>query len=217
MTTVVYLITVCRLILPPGGGGVRDGRSVSLRPRDRFWGVAREIGGTEGPCSWTPSERGLEGPPPLGIVGQRTNSITETAQTIPTFLLSPSFLSTDVDHLALIPGRTPWQLFLDRGRRISREDEEYNADNGGGGVNSNDETEWFLCTCRHTTQLTCLVGSLVTFRDGGSTERIGSGGDASLRDRPSLAIGGWRAFPTRSKAAYSVVGEGGGEKGSWRK
>ena len=34
------------------------------------------------------------------------------------------FLRTDKDRSALIPGRTVWQLFLDRGRRISREDDD---------------------------------------------------------------------------------------------
>ena len=79
------------------------------------------------------------------------------------------FLRTDTDQSALIPGRTVLKLFLDRRRRRSPEDEEYNADNGGGGGNSDDETEWLPCACCRMTQITVLVGSLVSFRDGGST------------------------------------------------
>ena len=105
------------------------------------------------------------------------------------------------------------QLFLDRGRRSLRDDEEYNAARDGGG-NSYDETEWFPCTCCRTTQLTGLVGSLVTFRDVRSKDMIGRGGEASLQDRPWLAIGSQRACPTRPKgAAYSVGGGGRGKKG----
>ena len=61
---------------------------------------------------------------------------------------------------------------------------------------------------------------MVIFRDVSSIERIGDGGEAFLQDFPSLAIGGWRACPTRPKGvAYSVGGGGGGggEKGSWLK
>ena len=61
---------------------------------------------------------------------------------------------------------------------------------------------------------------MVIFRDVSSIERIGDGGEAFLQDFPSLAIGGWRACPTRLKgAAYSVGGDGRGrgENGSWRK
>ena len=83
---------------------------------------------------------------------------------------------------------------------------------------SDDEIVWYPYVCFRTTRLNVLVGSLVTIRDGGSTERIGGGGEALLWDRPSTAIGGRRACPTRPKGeAYSVCGGGGGggKGGSW--
>ena len=60
----------------------------------------------------------------------------------------------------------------------------------------------------------------MTFRDGGSKDRIGIGTEALFQDCPLLDIRGRCACPARQKgAAYyvGVGGGGGGKKGSWRK
>ena len=44
----------------------------------------------------------------------------------------------------------------------------------------------------------------MTFRDGASTERIGGGGKASLRDRPSSDIGVQSACPIRPKGRSTL-------------
>ena len=83
-------------------GGVCAGRIVSLQPWDRVLGVAQERGVMGGLYPQTPPERGLEGPPPCGIVGLKNDLMKEIVGMIPMVLLSLSCYSSS-------PTRINWR------------------------------------------------------------------------------------------------------------